>query len=93
MFLYGFYGFSIFMSFGKVQAVQPSLPCGQFPQVPLADMAQNDLPAFLSFASFLIINATMPISASDISIVAKLSAKKLIILSFQFKGSVPAAAR
>ena len=69
------------MSLGKLQAVQPSFPCGQLPQVPLADMAQKDLPAFLSRTSFLIISATIPISTRVISIVARLSAKKSIILS------------
>jgi hypothetical protein len=55
------YGFCIFMSFGKEHpehAVHPSFLCAQFPQVPVADMAQKDLPDFTSLTSPRIISAT-----------------------------------
>ena len=75
--LYGLilFGVWIFMSFGKVHPVQsphPPLLCGQLPQVPVADMAQNDLPAFLSLTSFLTISPTIPRRTRRINIVDKL---------------------
>ena len=72
--LYGLklFGVWIFMSFGKVHPVQsphPPLLCGQLPQVPVADMAQNERPAFLSLTSFLTISPTIPRRTRRINIV------------------------
>ena len=60
------------MSFGKVQPEQaehPSFLCAQLPQVPVADMAQKDLPALTSLTSPRIISATTARSARRINIV------------------------
>ena len=60
-------------------AEHPSFLCAQFPQVPVADMAQKDLPDFTSLTSPRIISATTVRRTIRINMVDMLSDMYFII--------------